>query len=172
MRCVVLAVVVSACGPERILEVADTTKTLEQANASASADWSVTGGSLSLSPTGSNVYPLPLTLRLRFYERCGHDDGDECEHDLRSASVKPLAGSPCAVTIATACSGATCFTELQVDGLGNCLLQVHVETVDGETDETCWHRAVYEADDPFDQTLFAMYESKTDDDRERCADSL
>jgi hypothetical protein len=171
MRCLVLVVMVGACGGGRTLEVASAPQTLAEITGPGAELWSNTT-SLGLSPTGSNHFPSPLTLRLRVFELCGHDDGDECDHDLASGSVAVVAGSPCAITIPTSCAGTSCFTELQLTGLGNCLLQVRVATTDDYDDATCWYRAVYEADDPFDDVKFGMLESQTDHEVAACNSDL
>ena len=166
MRWVLLAVVVAACGPDRHFEISDRESPL----ASADMGWSTTGGSLGLTPTGSNQFPHPLTLRLRVYDDCG--DNDECFQELVSGSIYVVAGSPCEPTVSTRCSGTNCYAELSVTGLGNCVLRARATTEDGGDEESCWYRAVYEADDPFDEAVFAMYEAQTDRRVADCRDDL
>jgi len=169
MRLLVALLACSGCADERIFEISDTHHTLAEVMAGAE-DWSTTGGSLGLTPLGSNQFPLAVTLRLRIYELCG--DNDECDFDMTFASIAAVAGSPCTVTMAPSCSAKLCYGELQITALGNCLLAVHANASDNNATQTCWYRAVYEAADPYDQALFAMYTDQTDGEVARCRDAL
>lgn len=164
--------VATACTDGLIFEIADSTQTLEDVMMPGFDGWSITGGSLSLSQTGSHHYPAPMALRMRVYERCGHDDGDKCERDLADASVKVAAGSPCRVTIPMSCEGPLCFGEVEVTGLGNCLVQATATTADGHTESACWYKAQYEADDPYDQARLDSLDAKTERELDDCRDEL
>jgi hypothetical protein len=166
-------VAAAACTDGPIFEISDAKKVLADAMAMPDySGWSTTGGSLSLSPTGNRTYPSPMTLRMRVYELCGHDDGDECAFDLVKASVKVVVGSPCHVTVPMSCEGSKCFGEVEVTGLGNCLLQTSATTSNGQTESACWYHAEYEADDPFDDARFAQLESQTNREVDDCRDDL
>jgi hypothetical protein len=163
-----LVMIALAACTHRNLEISDRLQTLPEAM--MPGEWSTTGGTLQLNPRNTNTFPSPLTLRTRIYEPCG--DNDECDFELKAASISVVTGSPCSLSVPASCSDIHCFAELTLTGLGNCLVQVTAETNDGYSDDTCWYRAVYEADDPYDQMLFAMYEQQTDDEVSDCNSSL
>jgi hypothetical protein len=162
MRWLIVAVMVSGCGSDRMLEISSSTPGAS----------SISGGSLWVAPPNSHQFPEPLTLKLRIYELCRHHDGGQCELDIRSGTMSVVAGSPCGLTIPTTCSDTRCFAEVQVTGPGNCVLQVRAETTDGYDAQTCWYRAIYEAADPFDPAVFEMYSAKTNREVADCESAL
>lgn len=129
-------------------------------------DWSTTGGTASLSPPGTHAFPELFSIRF------DGEDGDAHTVGVVAGQVEVVPGSSCRVSRPAVCGDGACAAELEVSGIGTCLVRVRATTGDGDALATCWFRALDEGVGAAAEARFARLSAASTAMMDACIDGL